>query len=284
MRDSNEYTDTRPDFSSFGTFNLSYEPDLQELLNCVLGISKSETRTYFALLQNQDVDIQTLADVLDRAESTLREQVAALREARLVTRDTRVPESGLRHTYRAVPLDEVEPSLREAIAVWGLDAVRRIECLTDSSIDRSTESRSTTSDLSSSSTSTEEPSIAARELWDNELPSLRSISTCVFGIPYPELELYLVLLEYPRSTAQELAENQNFARTTVVGRLNALQDRGFARPAGRETESGSIAYEYIPRPLDEVKKAMIEQLHEEWIEYAQDCIDEFDASSVAGLG
>jgi predicted transcriptional regulator len=273
MCESDEYSDTESDSGKFQPFMLAYEPNLPEILNGVLNLTKSEVRTYLALLRHQTADVSTLADELDRSKSTVREQLAALRDTELVTRDIRVPESGQYHTYRAVPEAEAKSLLHQVVDSWMGLVVHRIDSLTESSTDDSLMNRSATTPDSESG--------GPQQALDDNLPSRRNIATSIFGFTYPELKLYLVLLDNPRSTAQELAEVQDLSRTTVVGRLNTLQDRGFVRPAPRTTETGnSIAYEYIPRPLDEVKGAMIEQLDEEWNEYAHSCIEDFDLSSV----
>jgi predicted transcriptional regulator len=273
MRESDEYIDTGPDSSHFQEFKLSYEPDFREILKAVLNVSKAEARTYFALLQQGNADVRSLADEIECSESTVREQLAALRETELVTRDIRVPESGQYHTYQAVPEAEAKSLLHQVVDSWMGLVAHRIDILTESPTDDSLMKRSAAAPDSESG--------GPQQVLDDNLPSRRSIATCIFGFTYPELKLYLVLLDNPRSTAQELAEVQDLSRTTVVGRLNTLQDRGFARPAPRTTEIGnSIAYEYVPRPLNEVKGAMTEQLKEEWIEYAHSCIEDFDLSSV----
>lgn len=278
MPNSDGDTDTGEYSGDFRDFALSYEPTFLEILEAVLNVSNAEARTYFAVSEHQNVDVSSLADEIDRAESTVRVQLAKLRETELVSRDIRVPERGTHHTYQARPLTEVRSILHEAVDRWVFDVVHRIEHLTEDMSDESFDRRAEAATASTSDAvdvSAFDASAVARRALNDEIPSLRSVATCVFGFRYPELKLYLVLLDHPRSTAQELAEVQDLARPTVVGRLNALQDRGLAQPEARVTEIGnSIAYEYLPRPVDETKEAMIEQLHGEWIEYAHRCIDD----------
>lgn len=282
MNESDEFTDAGTSSTHFQEFSLSYEPDFREILKGVLNVNKADARTYFALLQHQIADVGTVADEIGRSENTARRQLAKLRDAELVTRDTRVAKRGTHHTYQPLSLTQAKSMLNVAVDLWVLDAAFRIDHLTEDLTDESSDRRGkATTDSTPDGFDGFDASDVARRALGDEIPSLRSVATCGFGFAYPELELYLVLLNHPRSTAQELATERDLARTTVVGRLNALQDRGLARPEPRETEVGNrIAYEYVPRPLDEVKEAMIEQLHEKWIAHAHDCIDEFDPSSV----
>lgn len=277
MHDQNSETDIR-----FQELKLSYEPDFPEMLNCVLNINKSRLRTYLGLLRLQTGGVAAIADEIDRSRSTARQQILPLREKGLVERDTRVQDEGLQHTYQVVPLPEVKSLLHESLNRWTNAAIRRIETLDGESESESIEYRSAAESVSedtSSVTTPESPEIL--QLGD-ELPSFRSVATCVFGFKYPEFESFLVLLDHPETTAEELAEIQGHAQTTAVTRLNALQDRGMVAPVARETEAGQIAYAYVPRPLDDLIPAMGEQFID-WDDYVHDRIDNFDESDLASV-
>jgi predicted transcriptional regulator len=283
MHDFDENADTTSDPRGFQQLMLSHEPDLLEILNCVLNITNSQIRTYLALLRNQNADIDTLADELGRSGNTVREHLAVLQENQLVIRDARIMEDGRYYTYEAVTPDEAKPTLHKVVKHWIAHVSDRIDSLKENPTGDPIQYRSGAATVSDNTTDLDNftAGSATRKILHDETPSLRSISTCVFGLSGPLLKLYLALLKHPRSTAQELAEVQDYARSTVAGRLNDLQDWGLARPAGREIETGNrMAYEYIPRPLDEVKTAMKTQLHKEWNEHTHDCIEEFDLSSV----
>jgi predicted transcriptional regulator len=239
-----EYSASELDSSGFQDFTLSHEPDLLMILKSVMSVTKSEARTYIILLHQQNADVQTLADELDRSPNTVREQLDVLREKRLITRDTRIAKRGKYYTYQAPSLAEAKSMLHDAVDRWVVNASDCVDCLEDYPTDGPL--------------------------------SLRTVTKVAFGFERPVMECYLALLEHPRCTARELAKIRNLARSTVSGRLNVLQDRGLTRPTAREIGTGTrIAYEYVPRPLDEVKEAMKEQLQEGWIEYAHRCIDEF---------
>jgi predicted transcriptional regulator len=275
MADSDGSTDMKTDIRGFQPLVLSHRPDFQEILTCVLNISKSEARTYEALLRQQNADVNTLADKLDRSANTVREQLSALQEKRLVIRDTRITEQGRYYTYEALAPTEAKQMLHEVIEQWAIYVSNRLDDLADNPMGDPITYRSATA---SDSTAT-----VPQQLLHGEHPSLRDIATYVFGLKGPVLKQYLALLDYPGSTARELAEAQDLARSTVSGRLNVLQERGLACPVGREIEnSARIAYEYVPRPLDEVKSAMKNQLdgeknqlEGEWTEHAKQTVDEF---------
>jgi predicted transcriptional regulator len=268
MDDSDESADMESDIHGFQPLVLSHRPDFREILTCVLNISKSEARTYEALLRQQNADVNTLADELDRSANTVREQLSALQEKRLVIRDTRITEEGRYYTYEALAPTEAKQMLHEVIDQWVIYVSNRIDDLGGNPLGDPITYRSA---AASDSTAT-----VPQQLLHGERPSLQNIATCVFGLKGPVLKQYLALLDHPGSTARELAEAQDLARSTVSGRLNVLQDRGLACPVGREIEnSARIAYEYVPRPLDEVTTAMKDQLEGEWAEHVQQTVDEF---------
>lgn len=275
MNSSDENAGKKSDSRGFKQLKLSHKPDFPEILNCVLGVSKSKTRTYLGLLRNQNADIRTLADVLDRSPNTIREQLSTLQEKGLVIRDTRITEEGRYYTYQAVTPDEVKPVLNNVVTYWTAYGSKVIDNLGKDSTAEPLMERSAPAATASTPN-------GPLPILSEEPASFRNIVTCVFGLPAPVMKLYLRLLDYPRSTAQELAEVQNFARSTVAGRLNDLQDRGLARPAGREiTTSNRMAYEYIPRPINEVKERMVKQLNNKWLEYIQQRIKNFDESDLS---
>jgi predicted transcriptional regulator len=275
MDDSDESTDMESDIRGFQPLMLSHRPDFREILSCVLNVSKSEVRTYEALLRQQNADVSTLADELDRSVNTVREQLWTLQEKQLVIRDTRITKQGRHYTYEPIAPAEAKQMLHETIEQWAIYVSNRIDDLADNPMGDPITYRSA---AASDSTAT-----VPQQLLHGERPSLRDIATCVFGLKGPVLKQYLALLDHPGSTARELAEAQDLARSTVSGRLNVLQDRGLACPVAREIENSTrIAYEYVPRPLDEVKTAMRDrldgeknQLEGEWTEYAKQTVDEF---------
>lgn len=279
-------SDRQTDSNDFQPLQLSHEPSFPNILESVLGVSKTEVRTYRALLRHQNVGVKTLGEELERSVNTVREQLTVLCENQLATRDTRVAKQGRHYTYQATSPAEAKPMLHDVVDYWIAHVSHRIDVFDSDPSGTAIMFRSASFESGWDEDTTESSVSLAKDSHHQILhgvrPSLKDIVTCVFGLSAPVIKLYLSLTEYPRSTAQELAETESLARSTVAGRLNTLQRRGLAYPAGRET-GGHMAYEYIPRPLDGVKNAMTTQLEGEWADYAHRRIDEFDRSDLSGV-
>lgn len=282
MRNSSEQNDTKPGSQEFEEIRLSHTSDEPEILDAVLGVSRSATETYFTLLRNQPTPVGPLITLLNRSETGVRDDLSALEDDGLVTEDRRVAEEGRHYTYHALPLEDLKSMLNECIDVFDIHVDSRIDELRESPDGEPLMMRSTASDSSSSSLSLSpvEMTNDSQHPLDGKSISLRSIATAVFGMDKPVLVTYLILLDHPRSTAAELAEIQNLVRGTASIRLNELQKLGLAHPAARYT-GGSPAYEYVPRPFGEVQDAMHEQL-DNWVEDAYHSVRELDRSSVGG--
>ena len=257
-----------PNARAFRSLMLSYRPEFGEILTCVLNVSKSEARTYEALYRHQNVDVHTLANELNRSKNTVREQLSALQKKCLVARDTRITKQGRHYTYAPFPPSDSKEMLLETIKTWKIYVSNRIEHLADDPMGDAIRFRSTATSDSTAN--------VPKQLLHGEHPALQCIATCVFGMKGPVLKQYLHLLDHPENTAREIAAVQGLARSTVSSRLNILQDRGLACPVGREIETGTrMAYEYIPRPWEEVKPAMKDQLEKEWVEHVEKTVDDF---------
>jgi predicted transcriptional regulator len=265
MNGSNEHIGPETDSRGFQQLSLSHSPDFAEVLMCVLDVPESEARTYLALSQHQSADVYTLAEELDRSSNRVREHLSLLEEKELTARDTRITKQGKHYTYQVLPTTNMRSTLHALIKDWNGYVSDRINSLGEHPIDEPFKYRAVSATASMAITPSEDY---------GDTLSVRNIMTGMFGLELPLMKLYLALLGHPGSTAPELAEIQNFARSTVSGRLNDLQDRGLACPAPREID-GTMAYEYVPRPLDEVQNAMHDQL-EEWIEHAHQSVEEFD--------
>ena len=269
MDDLDEVSDMESDAHGFQPMALSYRPNFREILICILNVGESEVRTYEILLRKQSADVNTLAEEIDRSVNTVREQLSSLQDKWLVTRDTRVTKQGRHYTYEPVSPVESKQMLLETIKPWTVYVSNRIEHLTDNSVGDPMQFRHSTTASNSSAN-------VPQQLLHGEHPSLHTIATYVFGMKGPVLKQYLVLLDHPGSTARELAQVQGLARSTVSGRLNALQKQGLACPVGREIETGArMAYEYTPRPWNEVKTEMKGQVNDDWSEHVEQTIGEF---------
>jgi predicted transcriptional regulator len=97
---------------------------------------------------------------------------------------------------------------------------------------------------------------------DAQLPFTTAVVD-VFDIKCPEMETYLVLLEYPESTPNELADVLDHTRRLMSLRLNSLCEKGLATRRERMDNKAGIRYEYTAQPLEETVDWMTEEI-EEW--------------------
>nr|WP_310906306.1 helix-turn-helix domain-containing protein [Natrinema sp. 1APR25-10V2] len=78
------------------------DPEFGQVLECVLGISSHERRTYFALLEAPGSTTTELAVDLDRDRSSVNRSLSALSETGLIQRDRKILDGGgyVYHTFR----------------------------------------------------------------------------------------------------------------------------------------------------------------------------------------
>lgn len=264
-------------YDKFEQIKLENRPDLPEIMDAVMGVGRESTIVYFTLLRNQGVPVKELSDLIDYSDSWIREKLALLEAHGLVEVDKRVGKEGKHFAYYPLPLEDTKRVLLDALDFFDIHVNSRIDGLRDDPEEMELQFRSAAS--RSSSESAEVQSVNVRHILDGRSISFRTIATSVFGISHPELLAYFALLDNPRSSAADLGEIQNLSRGTVTTRLNKLQERGLAYPLARPT-SGSPAYEYVPRPFDEVQSVMHEEL-DEWVDHADQIIRDFDQSSAS---
>lgn len=124
----------------------------------------------------------------------------------------------------------------------------------------------------------EKPQHRLGELMEQSNPPFRNVLSCVFGIEDHETRTYLVLLEYPGSTIEELASALERDRSTVNRSLSTLVDHGLATRDRRLLDGGGYIYQYTAIALPEAKTMLHEAL-DAWTEQVHDVIDEFDGST-----
>ncbi|MFP9062376.1 helix-turn-helix domain-containing protein [Natrialbaceae archaeon A-chndr2] len=124
----------------------------------------------------------------------------------------------------------------------------------------------------------EKPQHRLGELMEQSNPPFRNVLSCVFGIEDHETRTYLVLLDYPGSTIEELASVLERDRSTVNRSLSTLVDRGLATRDRRLLDGGGYIYQYTAIALPEAKTMLHEAL-DAWTEQVHDVIDEFDGST-----
>jgi predicted transcriptional regulator len=94
-------------------------PEFKEVMTCVFGVQPHETRTYLELIDHPGSTAEELADVLDRDRSNVNRSLTSLIDLGLVERERRLLDAGgYVYQYTAIPLDEAQELLHEALDAW----------------------------------------------------------------------------------------------------------------------------------------------------------------------
>ncbi|WP_144904579.1 helix-turn-helix domain-containing protein [Halobellus captivus] len=95
------------------------DPGFQQVLACVFGIQRHESRTYLTLLDNPGSTVAELADILDRDRSNVNRSLTTLMEKGLAGRERRLLESGgYIYQYTGTELPEAKEMLHDALEEW----------------------------------------------------------------------------------------------------------------------------------------------------------------------
>ena len=105
-------------------------------------------------------------------------------------------------------------------------------------------------------------------------PEFAHILSCVFGIQDHESRTYLVLLDHPGSTVEELADTLDRDRSNVNRSLSTLREKGLVERERRLLDPGGYVYQYTAVDLPTAKGMLHESL-DEWANSVHDAIDEF---------
>lgn len=116
-----------------------------------------------------------------------------------------------------------------------------------------------------------------RSLMEAADPDFEAVMSCVFGIQEHETRSYLTLLDYPGSTAEELAGELDRDRSNVNRSLTALLEKGLVERERRLLDPGGYVYQYTAVPLPEAKELLHEAL-DAWAENVHDVIEAFDGN------
>jgi len=101
------------------------DPGFQQVLACVFGIQRHESRTYLTLLDNPGSTVAELADILDRDRSNVNRSLTTLMEKGLAERERRLLDSGgYIYQYTGTELPEAKEMLHDALDEW-VDRVHR---------------------------------------------------------------------------------------------------------------------------------------------------------------
>ena len=113
------------------------------------------------------------------------------------------------------------------------------------------------------------------DLLEQPEPGFRQVMSCVFGIHEHETRTYLLLLDQPGSTVEELANQLERDRSNVNRSLSTLLERGLAERERRLLDSGGYVYQYTGVELPEAKE-MLHTALDEWTEHVHGVIEAFD--------
>lgn len=125
-----------PDPSRFRELMLDAEPDFQDVLSCVFGIQRHESRTYLALREHPGSTVAELAAVVDRDRSNVNRSLSTLREKNLAERERRLLDGGGHvYQYTATPLDEAKELMHDTLDEWCAYVHGRIDEFGDGSLE-----------------------------------------------------------------------------------------------------------------------------------------------------
>lgn len=97
-------------------------PEFKEVMTCVFGVQPHETRTYLELIGHPGSTAEELADVLDRDRSNVNRSLTSLIDLGLVERERRLLDAGgYVYQYTAIPLEDAQELLHEALDTWTED-------------------------------------------------------------------------------------------------------------------------------------------------------------------
>ena len=108
-----------PDPERFQELMLAEEPDLEDLLACVFGVTPPVAEVYSRLLVEGDCTAKELAGALDCDQSSVNRKLNTLRAQGLVTRHRDLLSTGgFAYTYEPVPLQQVQDLMHETLDEW----------------------------------------------------------------------------------------------------------------------------------------------------------------------
>ncbi len=97
----------------------SCDPNIKCVLKCALDISCLEMDVYLLLLKNPGSDVETLAELLNKDESTIYKALRNLMEKNLVKRDYRILRGGgYKYLYYPVQFEEFKRIAKRALEEW----------------------------------------------------------------------------------------------------------------------------------------------------------------------
>lgn len=120
--------ETDPDPQRFRDLMVDSEPGFAEVMICVFGIQRHETRTYRVLCDRPGSTVEELAEELGRDRSNVNRSLSTLREKGLAERSRRLLDGGGHvYQYTATPLPEAKELMHETLDEWTAYVHSRID-------------------------------------------------------------------------------------------------------------------------------------------------------------
>lgn len=107
---------------------LAGEPDFEDLLECVFGITEPVAEVYHYLHTQEECTVKELARTLDCDQSSVNRKLNTLREQRLVTRHRDLLSiGGFASKYEPVSLHQVQELMHETLDEWAVFMHQQID-------------------------------------------------------------------------------------------------------------------------------------------------------------
>lgn len=120
--------DADPSPQRFRDLMLDEEPGFEEVMACVFGLQRHESRTYLELLDQPGSTVAELAAVLDRDRSNVNRSLSTLLDKGLATRGRRLLDGGGHvYQYTATPLPDAKELMHETLDEWAAYVHTRID-------------------------------------------------------------------------------------------------------------------------------------------------------------
>ena len=117
-----------PSPEQFRELMLDDQPTFEEVLTCVFGIQRHESRTYLTLLDHPSSTVEELAEQLDRDRSNVNRSLSTLQEKGLAERERRLLDGGGHvYQYSATPLPEARDLMHDTLDAWAEYVHSRID-------------------------------------------------------------------------------------------------------------------------------------------------------------
>lgn len=125
-------SDTNPDPERFRELMLTDEPDFEDLLECVFGITEPVAEVYHHLLEQEECTAKELAQMLECDQSSVNRKLNTLQEQGLVTRRRNLLSvGGFAYKYEPISLQQVQELMHETLDEWATFMHRQIDGVED---------------------------------------------------------------------------------------------------------------------------------------------------------